>query len=83
MHIDLELIQRLFVVAGIRAKTGEHNPAHRVKNDFVGMGGEKVLLLREVIANRDNLFAALLKALQRTADLFEFGDAAAGQVIGI
>ena len=54
MHIDLELIQRLFVVAGIRAKTGKHNPAHRVKNNFVGMGGEKVLLLREVIANRDN-----------------------------
>ena len=65
MHIDLKLIQRLFIVAVIRAKAGEHNSAHRVNNDFVGVGSEKVLLLREIVANRDNRFAAFLKALQR------------------
>ena len=83
MHIDLKLIQRLFIVTVIRAKAGEHNSAHRVNNDFVGVGSEKVLLLREIVANRDNRLAAFLKALQGAADFFQFGDAATGQIVGV
>ena len=83
MHIDLQLIQCLFEVAAVGAKTGKHNSAHGVENNFIGVGGKEILGLGKVIANGNNPFAAFLETLQGAADLFQLGDAATGQIVGI
>ena len=83
MDIDFELIQGFFVVVAVGTKACEHNAAQRIHNNFIGVSGEKILGLRKVVANSNNRFAALLKALQGTADLFEFGNRAASHIVGV
>ena len=83
MHIDLQLIQRFLVVVAVGAKAGKHNAAHGVENNLIGVGGKEILWLGKVIADGDNRLAAFLEALQGAADLFQLGDTAAGQVVGI
>ena len=43
MDIDLEFIQGFFEVAAVGAKAREHHTAQRIENNFIGMGGEKIL----------------------------------------
>ena len=83
MNIDFEFIQGFFVVAAVGTKPSEHDSPERIHNNLIGMGGEKILRLRKVVANGNNRFATLFKALQSTADLFQLGNTAASHIVGV
>ena len=72
VEVDFQFIQSAFVVIAVAAEAGEQQGAHGVHVDLVGVAGEEVLPLGEIVADGVDGFFAGFEALNGFAHFFEF-----------
>src|SRR3984957_14087611 len=83
MHVDAELVEGIAKEHAIAVIVVEQYETERVEIDLVGLRGEVVLLLQEIVAVRDHLLAAAVKLADSVGKLLELHLAGATHVIGL
>ena len=76
MEIDREFVEGVLQIIAVHAHAGKGDAAQFIEMNFVGVAGEKVLLLGVVVGYGDHRFVFRLKALQRLADLLQLAQPA-------
>ena len=74
VNIDRNLFQGLTEIVAIAAKAFQHHSTHWMCDHRIGMTGQQVLILGEVIANGNDGLAALTEAFKCRNNFLRFTD---------